>query len=193
MLIEHLPKIIGLAGRAYAGKTTVAEHLAERYGYTLLANADALKHMLITAGMCTHNECYVEKTERSRWLMQKVGTEVFRKQVHADYWVQQTAKAVIELLAAGKRVVIHDIRFPNEARLVKSYLNAAVLVKLERVNADNTCYRGAHNEANEHDSEKLVDTIDADFLCRAESGDVSGLIAQVEYVLANRNGKGGAL
>jgi len=185
MTVEQLPKIVGLAGRAYAGKTTVAKHLVEHYGYTRLAFADALKTMLITAGMCTHDECYSVKTEQSRWLLQKVGTEIFRKQVHADFWVQRTAAAVIELLKAGKRIVIDDIRFPNEARLVKSYMGAAVLVKLERVNADGTPFVDAQ-AGGEHDSERLIDTIEADYIITAVSGNTGHLLDGIEKILAIR-------
>lgn len=78
-------KIIGLTGHAGAGKSTLAEYLCTKYGFSRLAFADALKGMLITAGMCTHDECYHEKTERSRWLLQKIGTEIFRKQVHPEW------------------------------------------------------------------------------------------------------------
>jgi cytidylate kinase len=177
--VSDKPKIIGLVGRAYAGKTTVADHLVKTYGFTAVANGDALKTMLITAGLCTHEECYVEKTDRSRELMQKIGTEVFRKQIHPDFWAQRTAKNVHELMAAGQSVVIHDIRFPNEAKLVSAYLGAGLLVKLERVNADGSPYRGAHAEANEHDSERLVDTIDCDCVVMMPTG-VPGLIAAVE-------------
>jgi cytidylate kinase len=173
------PKIIGLAGRAYAGKTTVADHLVKTYGFVAVANADALKTMLITAGLCTHDECYVKKTERSRELMQKVGTEIFRKQIHPDFWMQRTAKRIHELMAAGKSVVVHDIRFPNEAKLVGAYLGAGLVVKLERINTDGSPYRGAHAEANEHDSERLVDTINCDCTVTCETG-VPVLIAAVE-------------
>jgi hypothetical protein len=174
-----MSKIIGLVGCAYSGKTTIADHLVDNYGYIKIAFADGLKIMLIQAGLCTHEECYVEKTERSRELMQKVGTEVFRKQIHPDFWAQRTAKNVHELMAAGKSVVVHDIRFPNEAKLVSAYLGGGLLVKLERINADGSPYRGAHAEANEHESERLVDTIDCDCIVRCETG-VPGLIAAVE-------------
>lgn len=42
-IIETLPTIIGLAGRAGAGKDTCADFLAARYQFTRLAFADALR------------------------------------------------------------------------------------------------------------------------------------------------------
>lgn len=178
------PYIIGLVGRAYSGKTTVAEYLVKNHGYVALAFADALKQMLIRAGLCTHNECYVEKTERSRELMQKIGTEIFRKQIHEDFWVQQTAKRVREITADGRSVVIHDIRFPNEARLVASYLNAGLLVKLERTTADGSPYVSGFAGA-EHDSERLVDTIDCDMRVVMPTG-VPALLASIDEGLRAR-------
>ncbi len=46
-------KLIGLVGRAGAGKTTVAKHLCERYGFVRVAFGDPLKVMLLNAGMCS--------------------------------------------------------------------------------------------------------------------------------------------
>jgi hypothetical protein len=179
------PKVLGLCGRAYAGKTTVAEHVAQKYGFVPLAFADSLKSMLITAGLCTYNECYVEKTERSRELMQKIGTEIFRKQVHADFWVQQTAKRVAELMRDGHSVVLHDIRFPNEARLVNAYMDAGLLIKLMRVNADGSQWLGAHSEDNQHESETAVDGIAA-IEAKELSGDVALLKSTVEVEIERR-------
>lgn len=183
------PLVIGLAGRAYAGKTTIGNHLAAVYGFQRLAFADALKHMLIEAGMCTWDECYKDKTEKSRWLLQKVGTEIFRKQVHADFWVQQTAKCVKQLVDAGKSVVLDDIRFPNEAKLVHAYLGRGALIKVERYNTDGTPYRNSDMaEGNEHDSERLVDSLNVDYIIRANSGDVDGLLKQIDYTMNKLRG-----
>lgn len=185
MTIDKLPQVIGLIGRMYAGKTTAAAYLA-KYGYKRLAFGDALKEMLIAAGMCTRDECYAAKTEHSRWLMQKVGTEIFRRQVHPDFWVQRTAARLLKILAAGGRVVIDDIRFPNEARLVRAYLDKGLLVKLVRVNADGTPWSSGEGDACRHESEIAVDAIQADHTVCSNSGDVDHIYTCIDNILATR-------
>ena len=167
-------KNIGLLGRAESGKTTVAKYLVEHHGFTRMAFADPLKEMLIQAGLCTREECYVAKTERSRELLQKVGTEIFRKQVHTDFWVQQIAKRVKESSAC--RIVFDDLRFPNEARWIRSYPGSKI-VKLERI---------GHVDAVSgmtHESESLVDTIAADHVITVASGDIDGILMSIEQIL----------
>jgi hypothetical protein len=176
-------KLVGLSGRAGAGKTKVAEHLVEHFGYTRTAFGDPLKQMLITAGLCTWEECYVEKTPRSRELLQKIGTEIFRKQVDPKFWVRKTAEIVHKLLANGYRVVIDDIRFPEEAQMVQAFLREGVLIKLEREgHVDATA--GAT-----HESESLVDTIPADHVVRAGSGEVEKLLLCVEEIIGEHAGR----
>lgn len=168
-------KIIGLSGKAGAGKSTIGKHLIEHHGYTRMAFGDPLKAMLISAGLCTWKECYVEKTERSRELLQKVGTDIFRKQVHPDFWVQQVAMRVVGM-DPDSRIVFDDLRFPNEARWIRSF-PGSVIVKIERI---------GHVDAaagTTHESESLVDTIPADHVIRAESGEIDKLLLCIEEII----------
>ena len=180
----NIQPIIGIVGRAAAGKTSTARYIANKHGYIPLSFADSLKAMLINAGMCTHDECYKKKTEMSRWLLKKIGTDIGRKQIHPDFWVQRTAKKIIELMDAGNSLVVDDIRFPNEARLVKSYMKRSLLIKLERINEDGSPYIDA-TAGIEHDSERLVDTITADYTITAVSGKMEYIFHEVDLILAN--------
>jgi len=174
-------KLIGLAGRAGAGKTTVAKHLVQKYGFRRLSFADPLKEMLLAAGMCTKEELWGEKTKHSRWLLQKIGTDIFRKQVDPLFWVAKTGRAVRTSIDAGDRIVLDDIRFPEEAALVQSYLAAGLGVRLER---------GDYVDATAgttHESEALVDTISCDHLViTANSGEVDRLIWQMDNIMAHK-------
>ena len=169
-------KLIGLVGRAEAGKTTIANHLVEHFGYARTAFADPLKKMLITAGLCTHDECYKKKTEQSRFLLQRIGTEIFRKQIDPLFWVDRCEQEIYRL-GQQKPVVVDDIRFPEEARRIRDL--GGVLVKVERV---------GHNAATgtDHDSESQVDGIATDFTIRAESGDVQKIYLCIEEIIGER-------
>ena len=160
-------KLIGLVGRAGAGKTEIARHLVERYNFTRTAFADPLKKMLIDAGMCTWEECYVEKTAQSRWLMQKVG-ELFRKNVHSRYWVRKWEDEIYRLRDTSiSLIVADDIRHQTEAHAIRSM--GGTLIMVERSN---------HVDATagmEHESERMVDAIECDYIFVADSGETDKL------------------
>ncbi len=180
-------KLIGLVGRAGVGKTTVAKHLCERYGFVRRAFGDPLKEMLLNAGMCSREELWGEKTPHSRYLLQKVGTEIFRKQVDKNFWVRRMALDVNQLINTGKRVVIDDIRFPEEANLVRSYRAHGLLVKIER---------GDYMDATAgmtHESESQVATIECNQIILAYSGEVDKIIWQMDEIMREKGGEANAL
>lgn len=170
-------RIIGLTGKARSGKSTVAKHLVEKYGFYRFAFIEPLKEMLIKAGMCTKDELYDHKTEQSRWLMQKIGTEIFREQIDKRFWIHQAEDVIMDFQNdnSSGSMVFDDIRFPNEADLIHSF--SGTVIKLIRKDYNDQA------TDNSHLSESLVDGISCDFEIVAESGDVPGLLLQVEKVL----------
>ena len=166
--------LIGLVGRAQSGKTTVAKHLEEKYGFVRHAFADPLKQMLLNAKMCTYDELYHEKTTMSRWLLQKIGTDIFREQVSKDYWTNKMGKFLMDNIWEKKNIVIDDIRFPEEAGLI--YRFHGTVIKLIRMD-----YFDPNGDG--HVSENLIEEIWADYILKAKSGDLEGLVGQVETCL----------
>jgi hypothetical protein len=173
----HIPKlIIGFIGKAGAGKTTVANYLIQKYNFKIFSFAEPLKQMIVTAGMCKREELYgVNKTENARWLMQKLGTEIFRNQVDPDYWVKRGG-AIISLLLKLGDVVIDDVRFPNEAQYISD--KGGLLVRVVRDG-----HKGLEGEYGEHASEQLQDSIIADYVISAPSGDLQTLYYALENIL----------
>ena len=169
--------LIGLVGRAGAGKTFLAKHLEAKYGYKRLSFANPLKQMLLNAGMCSAEELWGEKTEQSRWLLQKIGTDIFRKQVDPKFWVRWTAKLIDKEIKAGHSVVLDDIRFPEEAALVRAYRKNGILVRLERGN-----YTDA-TAGTTHESECQVGDIECNHIILALSGEVDKIIWQMDEIL----------
>ena len=168
-------KLIGIAGRAGAGKTTIAKHLKEKHGYTRWSFADPLKEMLINSGMITYDEAYTEKTPQSRWLMQKIGTDIFRKQVHPLYWVNKMRDSIEDTWEkVSIPIVLDDIRFPEEAEMVRSLGGKLIMVK-----------RTDHLDptAGEHESECKVDTIECDYIFSARSGEVDLLLWNMDELI----------
>ena len=167
--------LIGLCGQAYSGKSTLANYLIEQ-GFQRMAFGDGLKEMLIKAGMCNHHEVYSEKTMLSRWLMQKVGTEIFRNQIDKDFWIKLlNMKLQAYDYDFQDNIVIDDIRMPNEAAMVRS--NGGFLIRVKRLN-----YTPKNIDLT-HESESQIDSIECDVVLAAESGEVGKLKHDLDYFL----------
>lgn len=168
--------LIGLVGKARSGKGTVANLLEMEYGYWQTAFAFPLKNMLNMAGLCNSDELWGEKTARSRELLQKIGTDIFRKQIDPDFWLKMAQTSIKEHRGQGvEKIVFEDIRFPNEAKLIRD--NGGIIVKMIRVGHTDS------NAGETHASENQIDAIHADHIIEAPSGDVEGLKNLARMVL----------
>jgi len=122
------PRLIGLTGRAGAGKDTAAAHLKAAHGFTAIAFADpirrALSAMLGLAPIMfqhPHKEEPISLIGKSpRQLMQTLGTEWGRNLVHPDIWLILAEELILTCRTAGECVVVTDVRFENEAALIRS-------------------------------------------------------------------------
>jgi hypothetical protein len=172
--------LIGLVGQAQAGKTTLGDYLKDKYGFTKFAFADPLKQMLINADLITYEEAYINKTIRSRELLQKIGTGIFRNQIDKDFWVKEaekTLKKSMILMVEKENVVIDDIRFPDESELIKKY--NGIIVKVVRENHSDNITNS------DHESEKYVDIIPYKYLITAKSGEIGLLQFQMDIVMTS--------
>lgn len=117
-------KLIGLIGRARSGKDTVAGYLCRRHRFTQVAFADPMKEMLEVAfGNVNFREGDREAPlpwlgKSPRQLMQTLGTEWGRNQVHPDLWTLLTEQKVSAYTLANQSLVISDVRFHNEADML---------------------------------------------------------------------------
>jgi predicted kinase len=124
-----MSRVIGLAGYAGAGKSTIAKQLCEQHGFTLIKFAGPLKDMLRAVGMTeaelegdlkqTPSDLFCNHTPRH--VMQSLGTEWGRKIIGADFWVNCWKRRVREALSLDASVVVDDVRFPNEIEAVKGF------------------------------------------------------------------------
>lgn len=129
-----LPQIIGLSGQARSGKDTAAHYLVSNYGFTKIAWADALRECCRvlnpivgwdTLGPVRWAQLFddvgyeaakdhPEFGTEFRRIMLTMGTEVGRNILGENTWVN----AALDKMEPGKRYVISDCRFPNEAEAV---------------------------------------------------------------------------
>lgn len=110
-------QLIGIAGRAGAGKDTVADFLVAEYGYEKVSFAKILKAMLTVAGIKEplnrdDKELPIGGLGFSyRYAAQTLGTEWGRVCLDEDIWVKLTMK----LLSPNGKYVFSDVRFNNES------------------------------------------------------------------------------
>ena len=120
--------LIGVAGPAGAGKDSIASWLVQSQRFTRVGFADPIKDALElfevpTTYLYQKKEAPIPGLEgtTARKMMQTLGTEWGRMQIHPDLWVRAMAQRVERLQADGVyRLVIPDVRFENEAAWVRS-------------------------------------------------------------------------
>lgn len=165
-------EILGLSGWARNGKDTVADFLIDNYGYKKLSFAAPMKEALyrlnpkitidnvvnvpIQVGVDVYGwDGLKEHGPEVRRLLQRFGTEVGREMFGEDFWVN----AAINSIEDGSKVVVSDVRYPNEADAIKKLGG-----KVWRV------VRPGFGPANDHESEHAMADYSFDLEIHNNSG-----------------------
>lgn len=160
-------KLIGIAGQARSGKDTLASYMLDNLDGIWLRSsfADPIKEMLRAIGVdCSDDAKAVIDDSYGvtpRHMMQTLGSEWGRTLIDNDIWVKAFAR-----LNAGKCVIVPDVRFENEADLVRQH---GVLIHLT----------GRGGIAGNHVSENPIGFKDGDIVID-NSRDLAWLYAQVD-------------
>lgn len=146
-----MSKLYGLVGWIGCGKDTVARYLVDRYGYARVSYAGPLKDAVaavfdwpreLLEGQTAHSRQWRETVDdwwsqrlnipnlTPRWVLQNVGTEVFRNHFHPDIWIASTERVIHKYLSQGINVVISDCRFSNEFTSVQQAQGS--LIRIDR-------------------------------------------------------------
>jgi hypothetical protein len=142
--------IVGLSGWARSGKDTAADYLVDNYGYTKFSFASPMKEAMyrldprITINELSNTSLRIgvdvygweglkERSPDVRGLLQRFGTEVGREMFGQDFWVDYAMSQIPD----GAKVVIADVRFPNEADAIKKLGGKVLRVEREGVTAVN--------------------------------------------------------
>ena len=124
-------KIIGIVGEIGSGKSTVAIYF-KHHGYNEYTLATPIKKIAVALGF-KPEQVYGNQIDKSqlndvwnisgREFCQKFGTEVCREYLPTvlptmkDMWIRLLEKE----LEKNENIVVSDIRFKNEADVVKKY------------------------------------------------------------------------
>lgn len=130
-------RIISISGLISSGKDTAAELLIRHHRFQKIAFADSLKDAVAAVfgwqrdmleGSTPQSREWRETVDTwwaarldmpkltPRWVLQNMGTEVFRQAFHNDIWVASVERKIME---SPHSVVITDCRFPNEIGAIK--------------------------------------------------------------------------
>ena len=147
--------IIGLSGYAQSGKDTVAGMLIGLHQYDNRSFAEPMRTALYTLNPVVtphgdrlqtvvdeHGWEYAKKYTDARRLLQVFGTEVGRNMFGDNFWVEQAFKG----LSSSQRIVFTDVRFPNEAEMIKLMMGEVWRVQ-----------RPGYVPVNDHPSESAMD------------------------------------
>lgn len=126
--------IFGISGEKFSGKDTVANAIVARYARDgrkakLVRFAEPLKQSLCTlfgwdrAQLESHEfketpEPITGKTPR--YIMQIMGTEFGRELLHDELWIRLAAVEVERCLQNDIVPILSDVRFENEASMVRA-------------------------------------------------------------------------
>lgn len=148
--------LIGLGGRLRSGKDVVADRLVAKHGYVKLGMSDALHEAMlaidpivdvnfwddetITYSQLISEVGYVEAKKRPevRRLLQQLGTDVGRKMIDENVWVNIMARKIDDHRGAGHPVVVTGIRFANEVRMIEELGGLAAWVERPGAHAPTT-------------------------------------------------------
>jgi hypothetical protein len=148
--------IIGLAGKAGAGKDTVADILLRDYGFRKLSFATALKQAasIMTGYPIEHFHAHdMKEKEMPEWgvtprkFIQMLGTDLIRNQFRADFWVRRLEMELCDMRGTpvAGRFVITDCRFEDEAAWLRE--KGGTLIHIERPDLVQTA--AIHSHASE--------------------------------------------
>lgn len=133
--------VIGLVGAKSAGKTTVAQHLMERHGFSRERFAAPLKEMLVALGLSYRQlegderevPCDLLCGKTPRYAMQKLGTE-WRDMIGTELWTKIMHRRLnSHQFRSDAKIVIDDVRFYHEVGLIRTFPNRLWRVRRESV------------------------------------------------------------
>ena len=152
--------IIGLIGYKGSGKDVMADYLVSHYNFEKMAFADPLKDICrilfdLSETQLTDRKLKEQKIEfwslSPREILQKVGTDLFRKHFDTEFWVKLMENKIYQKLEKNPNlnIVCSDVRFQNEANLIQKL--GGKIVYIDRFDCPN----------DSHESEQaLINNVD---------------------------------
>ncbi|MDI1360632.1 hypothetical protein [Methylotenera sp.] len=148
--------LLALAGKAGAGKNTVADMLSEHFNFQQTAFADPLKTAAALIFGLDVEHFYSSDLKEivdpfwgisPREMLQKLGTEACRNNIDQNIWVKSMQRSCAEVIANNEDLVITDARFDNEADMVRALGGTVIHIHSNRESKLNATSQAHLSEA----------------------------------------------
>ena len=173
-----MSNLVGITGYKRHGKDTVGDYLVNFHGYRKIAFADSLKTALSAVFKFNHDQLYGDLKETvdpfwnitPREAMQKIGTDLMRNLFRDDIWVKCLEREIVEIWKKdpSAKLIIPDVRFPNELEMVKRL--GGCMVRVTRPTLEptlspeqNTPEQNASAIPEQHSSESHISSFVVDY------------------------------
>ncbi|MDP1617916.1 hypothetical protein [Phenylobacterium sp.] len=137
------PLVLGLVGATGSGKTTIARLLTQQHGFVNFHMGRPLKDMLLALGLSEEDVAGTPEQrakpqellggKSARQALTSLGTDWGRNMVTPDIWanaVRQRLRRHFSDAASPPPVVIDDLRFPNDWKVVREF--GGVILRVRR-------------------------------------------------------------
>lgn len=141
--------ILGILGKKGSGKDTLADYMIQNHGFYKHTFAGPLKNCCRDLFHLSEDQLHnpiLKEVVIPEWglsprqILQKVGTDLFRKHFSPDFWLRQFE---FQFPYDKQRIVCSDVRFQNEADLILQF--GGILIRVDR--------ESAHLNQDSHESE----------------------------------------
>lgn len=159
------PIIIGLIGKKKSGKDTIASMMLdilhddpEKINIVMTTSFAAALKKEVCEGCGISYEYLTEHKDNFRLILQGWGTNFRRQLCGEDYWVKKVESEIL-MLNNTDYVIITDVRFQNEADMIKKM--SGYLIRVFRDKTDD--YTDLHPSEEQMDLIKTHSIIDNDY------------------------------
>lgn len=174
-----MQSLIGLTGFAQCGKSSAAKFLRHKHFFHEDSFAEPIRQFVCEVMGFNRDalEYYKEKhitgfTHTPREMMQTLGTEWGREMMQDDLWIRSLKNRLLNF--QHPRVVISDVRFENEAAMIRGIGGEIWHIK-----------RKGHVPAHDHASERGVRILPIDKVIN-NNGTLADLYKTIEVALGVR-------
>lgn len=149
--------LVGICGKAGAGKDTIGDYFIKNYNFQKIALADPIKRLVKDVFVLSDHTVYdriareLPLTDWPKWtvrkLLQYIGTELFREKIDDAVWVKSLWLRVRQ--NQNINYVVTDIRFPNELKYFRKHAKKGQFICIKVVRPGYTGQVGLKKHASE--------------------------------------------